>query len=413
METNLKYGNSFKTLTDRKQKLQEYVKNDTQAISDSKSWIKWSKKSLSKAWGYLIWPILLTAVLVLVAVSIATSIARGNETLFGLPAPLFLVILSYLIAFINFIFGYLADDLFSGFLFFCCFLPFLGLLTLFVDYTYIIQNLISSSRSLKESIQKEANAEKDLTKHTEQLASVTVELEHLKAAITAADNLYEQAVAENDEAIMRKAADEGSAKAHTYFENKKQEEMVRKGEELYQSAISASAVDEDKMLQACELGNSNARLYMGRKMLNELQNVPHTKDEKRQYRDRAIEYLKSFDVQNGHEGVLVRLLVELEQDDFHPSAWWQSLLDQARHIQALKDLSKQNSEQCHTIICDLVDKIDYSKAVEEAAAAREAEERRRRIAQTSITTTTEPENKTVYTTDKGFPPGYEPTWEIW
>lgn len=167
-------------------------------------------------------------------------------------------------------------------------------------------------------------------------------IESIETAIVAEENLIEY-----EEEIAQKAE-----------EHRQETQRRRMAEEAYEKAIAGEEVDENLMAQAANLGHTDACLWMGTTLMDQL-DEPVTNRERVEIANQAMPFLKAA-APFHPVGKLLWIHAQMitEKIDVSLSAL-ENNLKEVRNIKSIKDLPEKYIPLCDHIIGKHIEVIDY------------------------------------------------------
>lgn len=163
---------------------------------------------------------------------------------------------------------------------------------------------------------------------------------------------------------------EKEEKARKAEEEKKRKEEERlaeekrnkeRGAELYAQATAGDEVDEDLLQQAADLGDPQACMIIGKRLMQDGASDLYTDAEQQSLMRQAAGYFKN--TQDTPQGMLYWLRCRVRYEK-NTKTEWQSMLRQLRNVKETGELSEEDVELCDTAIRALVQTVD--KMVEQA-----------------------------------------------
>lgn len=163
---------------------------------------------------------------------------------------------------------------------------------------------------------------------------------------------------------------EKEEKARKAEEEKKRKEEERlaeekrnkeRGAELYAQATAGDEVDEDLLQQAADLGDPQACMIIGKRLMQDGASDLYTDAEQQSLMRQAAGYFKN--TQDTPQGMLYWLRCRVRYEK-NTKSEWQSMLRQLRSVKETGELSEEDVELCDAAIRALVQTVD--KMVEQA-----------------------------------------------
>lgn len=138
-------------------------------------------------------------------------------------------------------------------------------------------------------------------------------------------------------------------------EKKKRRE---KGAELYAQATAGDVLDETLLEQAAQLGDPQASMIIGKRLLEKGLSDMYTEREKKGFMRQAAGYFTNSSGPEGTpEGTLLMLCCQVQYEK-NDKAGWESILNQLRYLREHETFSEDNQILCDASIRALVSTID-------------------------------------------------------
>lgn len=145
------------------------------------------------------------------------------------------------------------------------------------------------------------------------------------------------------EKAERKAAEEADA-------------LRKEGDELYKQATAGEEYDEALIKKAADMGSADACLYYGRQLMGQWGSGLLTREEKSACVKRAAKYLE-FPAKKDTEAKFLWILARSQYEN-NTKSEWKAMLSDVRSIKASGELREEYEETCDILLKSLVGIID-------------------------------------------------------
>ncbi len=340
MTTNKKYGEKLLELKRKLKETEVEVFKGKEEIKDLDRRVEWNKENAQRTNLCLFFSILLTVAVIIIAIllcSFSSSDTVKAGSVFG--AVFAIYIINYIIACIaqdEFIASYLLG-LIPPLVFFA---PFVEIYNIIVECKDNISYLKTSKYSLN-------NQKSIVRKRQKQLNDIKCEINEIEGYINNASSLYNRAVSENNQELMKKAADEGNANAIRYL-----------AEEIYKQATAGETVDKELLNQAAALGHNLANMELGNELFDKGISNQYTKVEKTSLLKKAQQHYEIVLNNKNVEGEFMYMMCSVICDECESLPDLSVALARVRFMKEQKLLPENFEYNIDYLIEKLVELID-------------------------------------------------------
>lgn len=157
--------------------------------------------------------------------------------------------------------------------------------------------------------------------------------------------------------------------------DREKREKLAKAAEIYAQAMAGETPDEKLISKAADMGDPDACLIVGRKLVGDWSSGMYTSKEKAGLLKRAVRYLEN--ATGTVEGEFLWLFARANCEE-HSAGEWKAILGQLRSIYNGGELPEEYMETCELTIQALVGLVDKTEEKEAAEWRRKEQQRRER-----------------------------------